>query len=57
VHDEDPFTQAEAEELLGFVELYLTYVYTLPDCSRSVRRGAWPKRRALADNLAEATPR
>jgi hypothetical protein len=23
-HDEDPFTQAEAKELLGFVELYLT---------------------------------
>lgn len=29
-HDEDPFTQPEAEELLDFVELYLTYVYTLP---------------------------
>lgn len=29
-HDEDPFTRPEAEELLDFVELYLTYVYTLP---------------------------
>ena len=30
VHDEDPFTQTEAEELLDFTELYMTYVYTLP---------------------------
>jgi hypothetical protein len=29
-HDEDPFTKAEAEELLDFTELFLTYVYTLP---------------------------
>jgi hypothetical protein len=29
-HDADPFTSAEAEELLDFAELYLTYVYTLP---------------------------
>lgn len=29
-HEEDPFTRPEAEELLDFVELYLTYVYTLP---------------------------
>src|SRR5229473_2748225 len=29
-HDEDPYTQEEADELLSFVELYLTYVYTLP---------------------------
>src|SRR5258705_3608087 len=29
-HDEDPYTQEEATELLNFVELYLTYVYTMP---------------------------
>ncbi len=29
-HDLDPFTQEEADELLDFAELYLTYVYTLP---------------------------
>lgn len=29
-HDEDPYTKDEAEDLLGFAELYLTYVYTLP---------------------------
>jgi hypothetical protein len=30
VHDEDPFTKDEAEELLDFTELFLTYVYALP---------------------------
>ena len=30
VHDEDPFKKEEAEELLDFTELFLTYVYTLP---------------------------
>jgi Domain of unknown function (DUF4145) len=30
VHDEDPFTEEEAQELLDFTELFLTYVYTLP---------------------------
>jgi hypothetical protein len=29
-HDEDPYTQEEAEELLSFADLYLTYVYSLP---------------------------
>ena len=29
-HDEEPYSKAEAEELLDFAELYLTYVYTLP---------------------------
>jgi hypothetical protein len=29
-YDKDPFTKPEAEELLDFTELYLTYVYTLP---------------------------
>jgi hypothetical protein len=29
-HDVDPFTQEEADELLDFAELYLTYVYALP---------------------------
>jgi hypothetical protein len=29
-HDEEPYAQEEAEDLLSFTELYLTYVYTLP---------------------------
>jgi hypothetical protein len=29
-HDSESFTPSEAEELLNFAELYLTYVYTLP---------------------------
>jgi hypothetical protein len=29
-HDEDPFTKDEAEELLDFTELFLTYVFSLP---------------------------
>ena len=30
-HDLDPFTRDEAEELLDFAELYLIYVYSLPE--------------------------
>lgn len=30
-HDLEPFTPEEAGELLDFVELYLIYVYTLPE--------------------------
>lgn len=37
-HDEDPFTKEEAAELLDFVELYLTYVYTLPGRLAARRR-------------------
>lgn len=29
-HDEKPYSESEARELLDFVDLYLTYVYTLP---------------------------
>jgi hypothetical protein len=29
-HDLDPFSQEEADELLDFAELYLTYVYSIP---------------------------
>lgn len=29
-HDMRPFSETEAEELVDFSELYLTYVYTLP---------------------------
>jgi len=29
-HDEDPYTETEANELFEFADLYLTYVYTLP---------------------------
>jgi hypothetical protein len=40
-HDLDPFTKEETEELLDFAELYLTYVYTLPN--RLQERRARPK--------------
>lgn len=30
VHEEDPYTETEAHELVDFADLYLTYVYTLP---------------------------
>jgi hypothetical protein len=40
-HDDDPFTKEEAEDLLSFTELYLTYVYSLPGRLR-VRRGLPP---------------
>jgi hypothetical protein len=30
VHDEDPFTQEEAEQLYQFAELFMMYVFTLP---------------------------
>ena len=39
-HDLDPFTQEEADELLGFAELYLTYVYTLPERLKERRERA-----------------
>jgi hypothetical protein len=29
-HDEDPYTEPEAIELLDFADLYLTYVYSMP---------------------------
>jgi hypothetical protein len=30
VHEEDPFTEAEAKSLQAFTELFLTYAFTLP---------------------------
>lgn len=30
-HDLEPYTQDESDELLGFAELYLIYVYSLPE--------------------------
>lgn len=38
VHDLDPYTIDEAGELLTFVELYLTYIYTLPGRLEERRR-------------------
>jgi hypothetical protein len=38
VHDADPFKKEEAEELLDFAELFLTYVYTLPGRLAARRR-------------------
>jgi hypothetical protein len=39
-HDEDPFTADEAQGLLSFTELYLTYVYTLPGRLKARREQA-----------------
>jgi hypothetical protein len=39
-HDEDPYTNEEASELLSFVELYLTYVYSLPGRLKARRENA-----------------
>jgi hypothetical protein len=36
-HDEEPFTKEDATSLLDFLELYLTYVYTLPGRLRERR--------------------
>lgn len=54
-HDEDPFSHEEAEELLSFVELYLTYVYALPGRLKSRRERAEEekKKRAAAQQPAK----
>jgi len=49
-HDADPFTSTEAEELLDFVELYLTYVYTLPGRLKERRDRAQQEKAAMASN-------
>jgi hypothetical protein len=38
-HEEEPFTQEEAEELRNFIENFLRYAFTLPS---AVRRRATP---------------
>lgn len=40
-HDEDPYTEPEAVELLDFADLYLTYVYSMP--------GKLKERKAIAE--------
>lgn len=47
-HDLDPFTQEEADELLDFAELYLTYVYTLPGRLKERRERAEKEKAAAA---------
>jgi hypothetical protein len=49
-HDLDPFQKEEAEELLDFAELYLTYVYTLPN--RLKERRARPKTPAVTATVS-----
>jgi hypothetical protein len=46
-HDLDPFTQEEADELLDFADLYLTYVYSLPARLKE-RRERSEKEKAVA---------
>jgi hypothetical protein len=48
-HDIAPFTPEEADELLGFTDLYLTYVYSLPGRLKERRE------RAAAEKTAKAT--
>ncbi len=47
-HDLDPFTQEEADELLSFAELYLTYVYSLPARLKERRERAEKEKAAAA---------
>jgi hypothetical protein len=47
-HDEDPYTHEEADELLSFVEVYLTYVYMLPG-KLAARREQATKEKAEAE--------
>ncbi len=54
-HDLDPFTQAEADELFEFAELYLTYVYTLPMRLKE-RRARAAKDKAKAEAKSSSTP-
>lgn len=54
VHEDDPFGKDQAEDLLSFTELYLTYVYSLPGRLRA-HRGLPPIEEApLADATAPA---
>jgi hypothetical protein len=46
-HDEDPYTPEEADELLSFVDLYLTYVYAMPGRLK-LRRESAEKEKAEA---------
>lgn len=47
-HDEDPYTSEEADELLSFVDLYLTYVYTMPGKLKLRRETAAQEKAAAA---------
>jgi Domain of unknown function (DUF4145) len=51
-HDEDPYTPEEAEELLSFAELYLTYVYSLPGRLKARRERATAAKAAAGANQA-----
>ncbi len=37
-HHDDEFTQAEADQILGFTEAFLTYLYSLPEMIHERRR-------------------
>jgi hypothetical protein len=47
-HNIDPFTPEEADELLNFAELYLTYVYALPGRLKERRERAEKEKSATA---------
>lgn len=49
-HDEEPYSKEEAEELLDFAELYLTYVYTLPGRLKERRERAAAEKAAKESN-------
>lgn len=48
-HDEDPYTPEEADELLSFVDLYLTYVYAMPGRLKLRRENAEKVKAEAAD--------
>jgi hypothetical protein len=54
-HDEDPYTIEEASELLGFAELYLTYVYTLPGRLKTRKEAAAAAKKAEKETTRKKT--
>jgi hypothetical protein len=55
-HDLDPFTIPEADELLDIAELYLTYLYTLPERLRLRQDRAKAEKEKAAQQAARASP-
>jgi hypothetical protein len=55
VHDEDPFQEVEAADLVNFTELYLTYVYTLPGQLKARRERREMAPAAASDGANERT--
>lgn len=54
-HDEHPYTPEQANELLSFVELYLTYVYTMPGRLKVRRKHADTEKAEAAEATKQST--